>query len=191
MYHSTFEITVFNLNTKIFMIRLLFVALICQLLFSACTMSLFDAGKTETVLPLKRAWVDGSKVEYVITDISDATMARMMGANYVPRLTNAVEALPGKSVLERVYKFENDEQISIFQSSPIPIGENNKESHYSPLWRVVMVRWIDPKFIKELTSEESLFEAEERRELTLELTNIVVNCPVTRDANGNTLRGVR
>jgi hypothetical protein len=118
-------------------------------------------------------------------------MARMIGVNYVPRLTDAVEALPGKSVLERVYKFENDEQISIFQSSPIPIGEDNKDSHYSPIWRVVMVRWIDPKFIKELRSEESLFAAEERKELTLEITNIVVNCPVTRDSNGRALRGVR
>ena len=154
-------------------------------------MSLFDAGKTETVLPLNRAWVDGDKIEYVITDISDAAMARMMGVNYVPRLTDAVQALPGKSVLERVYKFENDEQISIFQSSPVPVGYENKDNHYSPIWRVVLVRWIDPKFIKELTSEESLFAAEERGELTLEITNIVVNCPVTRDANGNALRGVR
>lgn len=152
---------------------------------------MFDAGKTETVLPLNRARVDGSKVEYVITDISDAAMARMMRANHVPRLSDAVESLPGKSVLERVYKFENEEQISIFQSSPTPIGEENKDSHYSPIWRVVIVRWTDPKLIKELKSEESLFAAEERRELTLEVTNIVVNCPVTRDGNGRALRGAR
>ena len=32
--------------------------------------------RTETVLPLNRAWVEGRQVEYITTDISDAAMAQ-------------------------------------------------------------------------------------------------------------------
>ncbi len=158
---------------------------------AGCANPIFDVGRTETVLPLNRAWIDGRVVEYVTTDISDSAMARMMGANYVPRLADAVGGAPGSSVLERVYKFADDKQISVFQSAPKPVGAENRDKGYSPLWRVVLVKWEDPKFIRELKSEEQVLAAEDRRELTLEVTGIVVNCPVTRDASGNALRGVR
>ncbi len=118
-------------------------------------------------------------------------MARMMGVNHVPRLEQAVRAAPGTSLLEKVYKFPNEEQISIFQSAPNPVGGENQDRSYSPLWRVVFVRWADPKYVRELKSEESLLVAEDKRELSLEITNIVINCPVTRDSRGQALRGVR
>jgi len=118
-------------------------------------------------------------------------MAKMMGANHVPRLADAVRALPTQSLLERVYKFPKDEQISIFQSAPNPIGGENRDRSYSPLWRVVLVHWASPAFVNELRSEESLLEAERRNELKLEVTDIVVNCPVTRASGGQALRGVR
>lgn len=166
-------------------------ALTCALGLAACASTRFDAGGTETVLPLQRAWVDGRQVQYVTTDISDATMARMAGVNHVPRLADALKAPPGTSVLERVYKFKNGEQISIFQSAPSPTGADNRDKSYSPLWRVVMVQWADPKLARQLTSEAELLAAEDRRELTLELTGIIVNCPVVRGADGVALQGVR
>ena len=46
-------------------------------LLTACASPLFDVGKSETVLPLSRAWVGGRIVEYVTTDISDLAMARL------------------------------------------------------------------------------------------------------------------
>ena len=173
------------------MARVTSIIALCLPLLTACAGQLFDVGRTETVLPLSRAWVDGRLVEYVTTDISDAPMARMMGANHVPRLADAVLALPGTSLLERVYKFPNEEQISIFQSAPAPVGGENKDRSYSPLWRVVLVRWADPRFVRDLDSEEKLLAAEQRRELSLEVTGIVINCPVTRDGTGRALRGVR
>jgi hypothetical protein len=162
-----------------------------MLLLSACASPFFDVGRSETVLPLSRAWVDGQQVEYVTTDISDAAMAQMMGANHVPRLADALHAAPGTSLLERVYKFPRDEQVSIFQSAPAPVGAGNRDRNYSPLWRVVLVHWRSGARVRELRSEAQLQQAEDAGELTLEVTGIVVNCPVTRAASGSALRGVR
>lgn len=167
------------------------IAIVCTCVLAGCASPIFDVGRTETVLPLSRAWVDGRVVEYITTDISDSAMATMMGANYVPRLADAVRSAPAASLLERVYKFVDDGQISVFQSAPKPAGAENLDRSYSPLWRVVLVRWADPRFVRELKSEEQVLAAEERRELTLEVTGIVVNCPVTRDSSGNALKGVR
>lgn len=144
---------------------------------------------TETVLPLNRAWVDGRQVEYITTDISDAAMAQAAGVNYAPRLRDAIGA--PHSVLERVYKFSAGEQISIFQSAPRPVGAGNTDRAYSPLWRLVLVTWRAPHTPRELTSEEALLAAEEAGQLALEVTNIVVNCPVTRAVGGEGLAGVR
>lgn len=163
----------------------------CAVGLSACAGTAFDAGRTETVLPLQRAWIDGQQVHYVTTDISDRAMARMAGVNHVPRLADALRAPPGTSVLKRVYKFPQGEQISVFQSAPRPAGADNQDKSYSPLWRVVMVRWVDPKFVRPLTSEADVLAAEDRRELTLEVTGIVANCPVVRGADGGALKGVR
>lgn len=160
-------------------------------LLSACASPSFDAGRSETVLPLNRAWVDGRIVEYVTTDISDLAMARMAGVNHVPGLSAAARMPPGSSLVARVYKFPNEEQISVFQSAPAPAGAENQDQSYSPLWRVVMVRWLDQAIRRELKSEEQLLAAEERKEVVLEVTDIVVNCPVTRGAAGEALKGVR
>ena len=160
-------------------------------LLAACASPLFDVGQSETVLPVSRAWVEGRIVEYVTTDISDLGMARMMGANHVPGLAAAIRPSPGRSLVERVYKFPNEEQISIFQSAPNPVGAENQDRGYSPLWRVVLVRWTGSTRKRELKSEEELLAAEEKKEIALETTEIVVNCPVTRNAKGQGLRGVR
>ena len=160
-------------------------------MLSACASPLFDVGRSETVLPLSRAWVDGRIVEYVTTDISDLAMARMMGANHVPGLAAVVNFPAGSSIVERVYKFPGEEQISIFQSAPNPIGAENQDRSYSPLWRVVLVRWSGQTIKRELKSEEELLAAEEKKEVALEVTDVVVNCPVTRGAKGQALKGVR
>lgn len=160
-------------------------------MLSACASPLFDVGRSETVLPLSKAWVDGRIVEYVTTDISDLAMARMMGANHVPGLAAVVKFPAGSSVVARVYKFPDQEQISIFQSAPNPIGAENQDRGYSPLWRVVLVKWAGQTVKRALKSEEELLAAEEKKEVTLQVTDIVVNCPVTRGANGQVLKGVR
>ena len=156
-----------------------------------CASPRADLARTETVLPLQRAWVDGKRVEYITTDVSDAAMARMAGANHVPRLRDALAAPGRKSLVERVYKFAGDEQINIFQSAPLPVGAANQALDYSPLWQLVWVRWLPGAKVRELRSEEELLAAQENKWLALEPTNIVVNCPVTRASDGQHLPGVR
>lgn len=53
------------------------------------------------------------------------------------------------------------------------------------------MRWIRPEAVRELKSEEALLAAEERKDLSLEVIDIVVNCPVVRGSDGAALRGVR
>lgn len=142
-------------------------------------------------LPLNFAWMDGRKVEYVTTDVSDPAMAQALGVNLVPRLAQAL-ASPGRpSVTERVYKFVDDRQITVFQSAPAPTGPGNVDASYSPLWRMVLVQWNQPGLARELKSEEQILRAADAQELTLQVTDIVVNCPVIRSVDGRALRGVR
>lgn len=171
--------------------RLLCLTAVCLSLLTACASPFFDVGRSETVLPVSRAWVDGRIVEYIVTDVSDLTMARMTGTNYVPSLAFTLDSAPGQSLIERVYKFPDEEQISIFQSAPDPVGPESQDRSYSPLWRVVLVRWNTAAPKRELKSEEALLAAEERLEVSLEVTDIVVNCPVTRSGDGQSLKGVR
>ena len=134
----------------------------------------------------------GDEFVVVLSDLGldqDAAMAHAMGVNFVPRLRQAIGA--PNSVLERVYKFSAGEQISIFQSAPRPVGANNTDRAYSPLWRLVLVTWRAPQHRRELTSEEELLAAQEAGHLALALTDIVVNCPVTKTVGAEGLAGVR
>jgi len=158
------------------------------LLVAACASPAFDAGQSETVLPLNHAWFEGHKVQYVTTDISDRTMAQALGVNYVARLADAL-AEPG--VAERVYKFPGDEQLSVFQSAPRPTGAQNADRAYSPLWQMVLVRWRKAQAIRELRSEKEILAAADGGLVSLEITSIVVNCPITRSVDGLPLKGVR
>lgn len=163
------------------------------LMLGACASAPPSAGHSQAVVAVavSRAWVDGRTVDYITTDVSDAAAARAMGANHVPRLADALP-LPGRpALLERVYAFAGGEQISIFQSAPTPAGANNTDRAYTPLWRMVAVRWVRPDRVRELKSEEELLAAEERGDVTLELTDTVVNCPVLRSADGTPLGFLR
>ena len=170
--------------------RRLFLALCPLSALAAFASSPFVAVGTETALPLSRAWFDGRKVEYITTDVSDAAMAQMLGVNHVPRLADALPGQGRRSVVERVYKFAGGEQISVFQSAPSPTGTTTT-SAYSPLWRVVMVRPLRAAGRLELQSEEQVLAAAERGDVALEVTDIVINCPITRSASGQPLKGVR
>lgn len=164
---------------------------LASVLVAGCASPLFDVGKSETVLPLSKAWFEGQIVEYITTDISDREMATMMGANYVPRLRDVLASQPRTSLVERVYKFVNNDQISIFQSAPTPTGPDNKDKSYTPLWRVSEVRWLVRPESRVLKSEEELLAAKERGDVAIVDTDIVVNCPITRGIDKKPLRGVR
>lgn len=149
----------------------------------------------EVSLPLHKAWYEGRVIHYVTTDISDLAMARAAGVNHVPRLADALPEEPvrpgRRSLVERVYKFVDGEQDSVFPSVPRPVGAANVDAGYSPLWQLVAVRWRPGSAPRLLDSEEAILAAEERGQVRLEITRIVVNCPVVREVGGAALGGVR
>jgi hypothetical protein len=142
-------------------------------------------------LPLVSGWFEGREVQYVTTDVSDAGAAAEMGANYVPRLANAiVPAVPGKpGVVERIYRVTNFSQGSVLPSIPDPVGAANRNRNYSPIWQVYMVTWAAGATPHVLRAEEEVLDAEEKGQLSISKSNIVVNCPVVFFAGAGLLPG--
>lgn len=144
------------------------------------------ATAAEITLPLKEAWYEGKQVHYISTDVSDQNLARKQGLNYVPALADALKAGP----VEKAYKFPGEEQGSVLPSIPQPVGADNADRNYHPLWVLVMVRWKPGVAQHVLKSEEAVLAAEEKGEVELTRTKIVVNWPVVR-VEGTALPGVR
>ena len=131
-------------------------------------------------LPLLTAWYNDQPVYYLTTDASDAQAAQMMQANYVPRLANVLPSVPGPDPLaayDRVYKFADGSQASVFPSIPQPLGAGNRDQAYSPLWHVYEVRWLGRPGA-ELHSADALLQAQEECRISLRPTGIIVNCPI-------------
>ena len=146
-------------------------------------------------LPLQSGWFQGQRVFYVTTDTSDAAMASAKGANFVPRLADALPA-PGagpgaRSAIDKIYAIANFEQGNVLPSAPVPAGAANRDLAYSPLWVMVMVTWQPGTLPRELRSEEEVLAAAERGQVRIEPTRIVVNCPVVMTSQGGALPGVR
>jgi hypothetical protein len=131
-------------------------------------------------LPLQTGWYEGKLVRYVTTDISDQGMAQGAAINYVPRLRAALRPpTPGQpSAVDRVYKFTNFAQSSVFPSAPEPSGHASTSAEYTPLWVVYMVTWLPGAKPRVLHSEEEVTAAEEGKLIRIAPTSIVVNCPI-------------
>ena len=146
-------------------------------------------------LPLVSGWFQGKMVHYVTTDVSDPVAAKEMGANYVPRLANAIPARPRQpgqgSAIERIYSFGNFRQGGVLPSIPEPTGPGNTDRNYSPLWHVHKVNWTAGHTPRVLKSEEEVLQAADNGEVTITQTNIVVNCPVIFSPQGGLLPGAK
>ncbi|MEC5216216.1 hypothetical protein RCH09_001159 [Actimicrobium sp. GrIS 1.19] len=153
-----------------------------------------DSGMVAEI-PLIAGWFEGQPVYYITTDVSDPDAARQAGANYVPKLANALPAepkTPGQRVAtDRIYGFTNFKQGSVLPSRPMPIGASNTDQNYSPLWQVHKVSWLAGKTPRVLRSEEEVLQAQEQGEVTISATGIVANCPVVSSTPGGPLPHVR
>lgn len=171
-------------------LRLLaFAAFVC--LLAACATPRGPDTAATVSLPLLQGWYEGASVFYLTTDVSDAQVAQSKGANFAPRLKHALptstagaQAGP-RSALDKVYAITNFSQGSVFASAPDPMGHLNRESAYSPLWLMVKVTWHAGQSAYLLKSEEAVLDAAERGRVTLEVTSVVLNCPIVhRGAKG-------
>ena len=145
-------------------------------------------------LPLLSGWYEGKLVRYITTDASDKQAAADMGANYVPRLANALnrQPQPGQpGSVERLYKVLNFAQGSVLPSLPEPVGDDNGNTNYSPLWQVYEVSWNPGRQAHLLKSEEEVLAAEEAGDVRIDKTRIVVNCPVVFTAADGGLPNVK
>ena len=144
-------------------------------------------------LPVQQGWFDGEMVFYVTTDVSDAEVAKKHRANHVPRLADTLPrgpTQPGQpSSVDKVYAVTNFEQASVFASAPLPMGPSNRDRSYSPLWRMVTVSWAAGHTPRRLTSEEQILVAADSGAVRLEVTNVVLNCPIVHRGSRGGLEG--
>lgn len=138
-------------------------------------------------LPLTRGFVNGNEVFYISTEASDADLAdhltNITGSRVVfaPSLARAPPAS-----LANIYAFEN----GIEGSGPLGFQPNVADSQpgderYSPLWRIILVKWNDDVTATELKSEQEILAAQQEGKLTISVTSMVVNCPFVQWEGGS------
>jgi hypothetical protein len=151
---------------------------------TGCGGSSSSAKKFATVeLPLVNCWYNGQVAYYIQTEASDQAVARQQNVHFVARLADAIAA----DAVDDIYAVTNFAQGNVIPSAPIPAGPDNADPEYTPLWRVSTVTWKEGTTPHTLTSEEEVLAAEAAGMVTIEKTNIVVNCPVIFTPEGGSL----
>ena len=138
-------------------------------------------------LPLTRGFADGNEVFYISTEASDADLAAHLTNVTGSRVVFAPSlALAPPASLANIYAFEN----GIEGSGPLGFQPNVADSQpgdaeYSPLWRIILVKWNEGVTPSELRSEEEILAAQQEGMLTINLTSMVVNCPFVQWEGGS------
>lgn len=142
-------------------------------------------------LPLSPGWFDGQPVFYITTEVSDAAVAREKGAIFTPRLADALPVAGSgqRNPTDRVYAVMNFDQAPVFASAPLPVGPDNRDEAYTPLWQMVMVSWRAGATPRALRSQEEVLAASEARQLDLTLTRVVLNCAIVHRGERGSLPG--
>ena len=91
--------------------------------------------------------------------------------------------------MDKVYAFTNFTQGSVFASAPGPLGAQNRDSGYTPLWQMVTVTWLAGHAPQTLRSQEQLLSAAEKGQVKLFETNVVLNCPIVQRGAHDALPG--
>jgi hypothetical protein len=144
----------------------------------------YNVNNTKTVLPLHICYYNGGKSFYLATDASDQAVAKSFGANYVPQLANVLSDTQ-KKAFDNIYVVTNFKQFNVLPSSPNPVGPNNADQSYTPLWQLTEVTWkTTPRVLR---SEAEILDAQSKGQLTVTPTNIVINCPVVYTTFGGRL----
>ena len=169
-------------------------AAVLALLLAGCAAGPLAPEQATVKLPRLLGWFEGQEIVYITTDVSDADAAKAMGANFAPRLADALPAAgrsPAQpSSVDKVYAVTNFTQGSVFASAPNPFGHLNRDRAYSPLWQMVTVTWRAGQGPRTLKSEEQVLDAAEKGLVKLDATRVVVNCPIVQSAARGGLPGV-
>jgi hypothetical protein len=133
----------------------------------------------ETNFPIVTGFVDGQLVDYTLQEISDPEVTELMTEKTGGYPLETVESLSRVPQVANLYLFMNGIR------GPNPFGFQMNvidtipgESGYSPLWLHTFVKWNKGVEPRELTSEDEVLAAQEAGEVTLETSDLVINCPV-------------
>jgi hypothetical protein len=144
----------------------------------------YNVNDVKTVLPLHICYYNGGKSFYLAIDASDQAVAKSFGANYVPQLANVLTDTQNRA-FDNIYVVTNFKQFNVLPSSPNPVGPNNADQTYTPLWQLTQVTWkTTPRVLR---SEAEILAAQSNGQLTVTPTNIVINCPVVYTTFGGRL----
>jgi hypothetical protein len=144
----------------------------------------YNVNNSKTVLPLHICYYNGGRSFYLAIDASDQAVAKSFGANYVPQLANVLKDTQNKA-FDNIYVVTNFKQFNVLPSSPNPVGPNNADQSYTPLWQLTEVTWTTTPRV--LRSEAEILAAQSSGQLTVTPTNIVINCPVVYTTFGGRL----
>jgi hypothetical protein len=144
------------------------------------------ATRGTVTFPIVFCWYKGLPALYIQTDASNTAIAAQQKVNLVPRLANAIHA-PNGGAVDDIYHITNFKQGNVIPSAPIPAGPKNSDPNYTPLWQLTKVTWKAGTTPRVLKSEEEVLGARDDGEVTLEKTNIVLNCPVIYTPEGGKL----
>ncbi|MBI2880943.1 MAG: hypothetical protein HYY21_05115, partial [Candidatus Tectomicrobia bacterium] len=145
-------------------------------------MGMRPAGGEAPAVPPVTGYSEGERILFLHTETSDPKIAKiltdMMGSPVlvVPSLAQAPpEMLAREYVYANVVKGDGPLgplgfQPDVFESPPGSGG-------YSPLRRVILVKWKDASAARVQKSAAEVREAAQKGEITLEETGVVVNMP--------------
>jgi len=130
-------------------------------------------------IPLTMGYADGNAVYYISTEASVKDVADHLTdlSGFRVAFTPSLQNTPKESLAD-IYAFTNGIKGSgAFGFQPQVADSQPPNPDYSPLWLVHAVTWNDNAIPRELKSEQSIMDAKNNGEITIEDTGVVVNCP--------------
>ena len=116
-----------------------------------------------------KAYYDGHKDTYLVTDVSNKAQAKAMHVNFASEIGH-VKGLPPQYFVQGKAA---PSQLSVFGSEP-------GESDYNPLWEEFFVQWKAGSTPVLLVKDDQITELAKQGKLTLRDAHIVLNAPITK-----------
>lgn len=138
-------------------------------------------------IPLLRSYVNGSDTFFISTDVSDEKTAAFLTektgfpVNYAPILASTPDSAKGNT-----YVFTNGVNGTGPFGYQVPVfGAKPGDEGYSPLLQINMVQWNSNASARELTSVQHIADAEQKGEISINKTDIVINHPAIKWEGGS------
>jgi hypothetical protein len=141
----------------------------------------------EIDIPMMRGFENGSEIFFIATDASDnetaAQITNQTGfrVNFAPLLADTPENATGKA-----YIFENGVEGEGPLGFQLPVlNAKPGQEGYSPLLQINHVTWNEGAQPTELRSEQDIIAASDAGQLSIEVTDIIVNHPAVQWEGGS------